>query len=48
MPPPVSEMVFPAQMTGVLLLAVAVGLAFTVTEMVAVEVQLLVFLTVMV
>ena len=34
MPPPVSEMVFPAQMTGVLLLAVAVGLAFTVTVIV--------------
>ena len=34
MPPPVSKMVFPAQMTGVLLLAVAVGLAFTVTVIV--------------
>ena len=40
-------MMFPAQM-GELLLAVAVGLALTVTEVVAVEVQLLVFLTVMV
>ena len=48
MPPPVSEMVFPAQMTGVLLLAVATGLAFTVTEVVAVEVQMWVFLTVIV
>ena len=41
-----SERVLPAQMTGVLLLAVATGFAFTVTEVVAVEVQLLVFLTV--
>ena len=46
MPPPVSEMVFPAQMTGVLLLAVATGLALTVTEVVAVEVQLLALVTV--
>ena len=41
-------MVFPAQMTGVLLLAVVTGFAFTITEVVAVEIQLLVFLTVMV
>ena len=47
MPPPVSKMVFPAQM-GELLLAVAVGLAFTVTEVVAVLVQLLALVTVMV
>ena len=40
-------MMFPAQM-GELLLAVATGLALTMTEVVAVEVQLLVFLTVMV
>ena len=40
-------MMFPAQM-GELLLAVAVGLALTITEVVAVEVQLLVFLTVIV
>ena len=33
MPPPVSKIVFPAQM-GELLLAVAVGLAFTVTVIV--------------
>ena len=39
-------MVFPAQMTGVLLLAVATGLAFTVTEVVAVKVQLLALVTV--
>ena len=40
-------MMFPAQM-GELLLAVATGLALTITEVVAVEIQLLVFLTVMV
>ena len=40
-------MMFPAQM-GELLLAVATGLALTITEVVAVEVQLLVFLTVIV
>ena len=45
-PLPVSEIVFPAQITDVLLLAVAVGLAFTVTEVVAVEVQPLKFVTV--
>ena len=45
-PPPVSEILFPAQITGVLLLAVAVGLAFTVTEVVAVLVQPLTFVTV--
>ena len=48
MPPPLSEIVFPAQITGVLLLAVAVGMALTVTEVVAVEVQLLGFITVIV
>ena len=48
MPPPLSEIVFPAQMIGVLLLAVAVGRALTVTEVVAVEVQLLGFVTVIV
>ena len=45
-PPPVRVMVFPAQMFGVLLLAVAVGLALTVTEVVAVDVQPLRFVTV--
>ena len=39
-------MVFSAQITGVLLLAVAVGSAFTVTEVVAVDVQPLRFVTV--
>ena len=48
MPPPVKEMLLPAQITGVLLLAVAVGLALTVTEVVAVLVQLLALVTVMV
>ena len=45
-PPPLSEIVFPAQIIGVLLLAVAVGLALTVMEVVAVEVQPLRFVTV--
>jgi hypothetical protein len=45
-PPPLSEIVFPAQITGVLLLAVAVGKAFTDTEVVAVLVQPLTFVTV--
>ena len=44
-PPPVRLRVLPAQM-GELLLAVATGLAFTVTEVVAVEVQLLALVTV--
>ena len=39
-PPPVRAILFPAQMTGVLVLAVAAGFAFTVTAVVAVEIQL--------
>jgi hypothetical protein len=47
-PPPLSEIVFPEQIIGVLLLAVAIGLAFTVTDVVAVLVQPLKFVTVIV
>ena len=46
MPPPVKLKGLPAQITGVLLLAVATGLILTVTEVVAVEVQLLALVTI--